>query len=213
MELYDWLNKEFEGSEFTIWNYDESATIKELNESGYPYATACIEIDNETFIAVDCGNLSPSEFIENNQNTKFILDAFKHPRRIKSFLGNVKMFYAKPISSQDFHENQYGRFAIDVFKNGNSYVGAPRIGYSSNFMIDIFFDKLEEKWNEIRISKNTLEKVYSFEEEEIGSASFQVDFMREEPYYQISFETLGITYNKLGEIFSDICKKVYNDEN
>lgn len=213
MALKNWLNKEFEGNEFTIWNYDESASIKELNELGYPYSTACIEIDDETFIAVDCGDLSPIEFIEKNQNTKFILDAFKHPRRIKSFLGNVKMFYAKPLSLENFIENQYGRFAIDIFKNGDSYVGAPRIGYSSNIMVDMFFGKLKEKWKEIRVSKNTLEKVYSFEEEEIGSASFQVDFMSEEPFHLINFETSGITFNKLGELISIIYDKIYDDKN
>lgn len=211
MALNSWLNKEFEGSEFTIWNYDESATIKELNELGYPYATACIKLDDETFIAIDCGDLSPIEFIETNQNTKFILDAFKHPRRIKSYLGNVKMFYAKPLSSEKFLENQYGRFAIDIFKNGDNYIGAPRIGYSTNIMVDIFFEKLKEKWKTIRVSKNTLEKVYSFEEEEIGSASFQVDFMSEEPFYLVSFETSGITYNELGDLISIIYDKIYDD--
>ncbi|MBP7249343.1 MAG: hypothetical protein KBA38_09125 [Negativicutes bacterium] len=212
MEIEKWLNREFEGSEFTIWNYDESVSIEELEELGYPYATACIEIDDETFIAVDCGDLTPFEFIQNNQNTKFILDAFKHPRRINSFLGNVKMFYAKQLSSEEFSEYQYGRFAIDIFKNGDNYFGAPRIGYSSDFMIDLFFEKLREKWNKIRVSKNTLDKIYSFEAEEVGSASFQVDFFSEEPYYLISFETLGITYNRLGEIISAIHEDIYKDD-
>lgn len=212
MELYNWLNREIKGSEFTIWNYDESSTIEKLESLGYPYATACIELDDETFIAIDCGELSPNEFVEINYYNKFILDAFKHPRRIKSYLGDVKMFYAKPLSSENFCGNQTGRFAIDIFKDGKNYIGAPRIGYSSNLMVDIFFSKLRERLKEIRISKNTLKKIYSFEEEEVGSASFQVDFISEEPYYIVSFETAGITYNKLGELFGDVYEKVYNDQ-
>jgi hypothetical protein len=212
MEIEKWLNREFEGSEFTLWNYDESVSLQELKELGYPYATACVEIDDETYIAVDCEDLTPFEFIQKNQNTKFILDAFKHPRRINSFLGNVKMFYAKRLSTEEFSGFQYGRFAIDIFKNGDYYFGAPRIGYSNGFMVDLFFEKLREKLNKIRVSKNTLDKIYSFDEEEIGSATFQVDFFSEEPYYLISFETLGITYNRLGEIISVIHEDIYKDD-
>jgi hypothetical protein len=208
MGIKHWINKEFNGSDFTGWNYDQSATLEELEELGYPYSTACIELDDDTVIAVDCGEESPRDFIEANQATKFILDAFKHPRRIDSFLGNVTMFYAKPLSSEKFIDNQYGRFALDIFKNESRLFGAPRIGNSSPMMVNIFFSKLEEKLAQIRISRNTGEKIYNYEEKEIGSASFQVDFMKDEPLFIISYETSGITYNEFVEITEHIYKSI-----
>lgn len=202
------LQKIYIGSEFSIWNYDESMTIKELTKLGYPYATSCIELDKETFIAVDCGDLAPIEFIEKNQDTKFILDAFKHPRRIKSFLGDVKMFYAKPLSSENFNENQYGRFAIDIFKDGNKLIGNPRPGFSSSMMIDIFVSKLDQQIKKIEKQQHSQNISISLQEKELGSASFQVDFLRSETHYEVKFATDGITFKDLVYIFQNICKKI-----
>lgn len=211
MAIENWINKKFKGSEFTGWNYDESLTLGELIELGYPYSTACIELNDDTIIAVDCGDESPIDFIADNQDTLFILDAFKHPRRIDSFLGNVKMFYAKHLSSEKFIDNQYGRFALDIFKNGSSYYGAPRIGYNSPMMVDMFFSKLDEKLAEIRISRNTGEKRYDYEQKEVGSASFQVDFMKDEPFFIISYETSGITFDDFLKITEHIYKNIPNN--
>lgn len=211
MSLNNWINKEFDGRAFTIWNFDESLPIKELEELGYPYTTACIEIDSDTFIAVDCGILTPREFIERNKYTKFFLDALKHPRRVKdSFLGNVKMFYARPVEIDEFSFKEK-RFAIDIFINGDKINAGARIGYSSISSIDIYFKELKAKLNEIKNSKNKNEEIYSFETKEVGSACFQVDFIDDEPC-MTKFETMGISFNQLEEIFSDLEVKIYNQK-
>lgn len=208
MSLKYWVNREFKGSDFNGFNYDHSLTPEELKKIDYPYCSACIELEDDVVIAVDSGELSPRDFIEQNQNTKFILDAFKHPRKINSFLGNVKMFYAKQILSENLRENQIGSFALDIFKNGDSLIGVPRVGYSSPMMVDFTFIQLEKLLDKIRITKNNLDKIYDFSESEIGSASFQVDFTNEEPSYIVKFETKGISYNDIVKITEQIYKDI-----
>jgi hypothetical protein len=66
-------SKTFKGSMFVSFMYFEEEEIEE----GYPFSCACFELNENTIIAFDTSETSPSDFIQNNQNEIFAIDGFK----------------------------------------------------------------------------------------------------------------------------------------
>lgn len=103
MALIDqWKEKIIKGSQFNSGIYDESQSIFELEKLGLPFAMACFNIgDNEVIaIGMDKGSQSPRDFIRDNQDSEFILDASKPSRRINTMFGAKTVHYAKRISKK-----------------------------------------------------------------------------------------------------------------
>lgn len=82
--------KIFKGSSFNSWFYADS--LEEAESNGYSFSNACFYVDDQTMIAASTGqNESPRAFIDNNQNTNFIIDTSKSPIR----KNGVKIYFAK----------------------------------------------------------------------------------------------------------------------
>lgn len=126
MELSSFINRRIYGNQFDSVNYDESMPLSELQEKGFPYSMACININKSSIIAVDCGEKLPGDFIRENQYKQFVLDASKHPRNIDSMLGNKNVFYLKEFVGE-FQKNEYqwNQFTIIGFKEDGNISGAP----------------------------------------------------------------------------------------
>lgn len=97
MSIEKWKKIEFSGKEFNSGLYDESYDIFKLREMGLPYSMACFEIDTNELIVIgmDRDNQSPRDFIAENQNNRFVLDASKPPRIIQTMFGFKRVHYAK----------------------------------------------------------------------------------------------------------------------
>ncbi|RTY69030.1 MULTISPECIES: hypothetical protein [unclassified Flavobacterium] len=66
-------SKTFKGSMFVAFMYFEEEEI----EDGYPFSCAYFELNENTIIAFDTSETSPSDFMQNNQNEIFAIDGFK----------------------------------------------------------------------------------------------------------------------------------------
>ncbi len=91
MSINDFKNRAIKGSQFTSFNYDQEA----LGSKEYPYSMICLNVDDDTLLAVGCGELSPREFMNNNQNTNFILDTSITPKNMFTMHGQKTVYYAK----------------------------------------------------------------------------------------------------------------------
>lgn len=196
MKVGEFINKIIYGKHFNSWNYDESLPFEELEESGYPYSMVCIEFNENSILAVSTGNDSPSDFIEKNQSTQFVIDAKKHPRKIEeSMLGVKNVFYAKKLKNKKIKtENRWSQFTINVFKEDGKIFAAAGNGSFSPMIIHEAFTQIVNKLKSIKKDTETKE---NFLEAEIGSTFIKVDFLNEEPYYKTSIKSRGLTYNEI----------------
>ena len=204
MNIGNYLNKTFFGNDFNSWNYDESYSIEELERLGFPYSMACIEINENSTIAVDTGDSSPQDYIRDNQDTIYTLDPTKSPRFVtKSYLGSKNIFYAKidndvPIKN----ETRWTQYTINLFKEDGKLFGAPVDGNFAPLTVDSAYEKVQNKLREIRYNNEKLS------EDSVGSAFFQMDFVNEEPFVKTSFQSHGFSYNELVKMIQLIYKNI-----
>src|SRR5690606_24713209 len=125
------------------WNYDNSMPLAELKKNGFPYSMACMEINENSIMAMDVGEEAPIDYIRNNQNKKFILDPTKHPRNIESMMGNKNVYYLKEYTGV-FEKNEliWGQFTINAFKENGTFSGGVENGKYSPMMVDIAFTQI-----------------------------------------------------------------------
>jgi len=99
MTIKDFENKTFKGSNFNKWTYDYTQTLEELKKSGYPYSMACFAINDSEIIAFgsERDDQSPRDIIDENQNSNFIVDFSKSPKKMDTMLGHRTVYYAKKV--------------------------------------------------------------------------------------------------------------------
>jgi hypothetical protein len=108
MKITELVNRIFTGQNLHDWFNDETFPLSELKKLGHPYSLACVELNENSLIAVDTKSVRQREFIENNQNTNFVLDASIIPRKIEtSTYGLKNVFFAK-----EFIENEYRSYGL-----------------------------------------------------------------------------------------------------
>ncbi|MBU2928854.1 hypothetical protein [Winogradskyella psychrotolerans] len=171
----------------------------------------CIEINENSIIAVDTGEDSPVDFMKKNQNTEYILDASIHPRIIDSMLGEKNVYYASEYNESSIkNNNRWNQFKVNIFKEDGEISGAPIGGIFSPMLIDCAITEIEKVTKKIR--PNSIESVgvisplgfVSYKKEEIGSIFFQVDFINEEPHTITEFKIKGFTFNEMMDIIQII---------
>ena len=99
MTIQDFENKIFKGSNFNRWTYDNTQSLEELKKADYPYSMACFEINNSELIAFgsERETQSPRDIIDENQNSNFIIDFVKTPKKMDTMLGLRTVYYAKKL--------------------------------------------------------------------------------------------------------------------
>ena len=214
MRIKHLINRVFKGKEFNSWNYDNSLPLNELKKFGFPYSMMCIEINEDSIIAVDTGEKSPVDFMKKNQNTEYMLDASIHPRFIDSMLGEKNVYYASELNESSIkNNNRWNQFTINIFKENGEISGAPIGGVFSPMLVDCAFGEIEKITKKIR--PNSIESIgvvsplgfVSYRKEKIGSVFFQIDFINEEPHTKTEFKINGFTYNEM----VDIIQIIYNN--
>ena len=70
MRTSGFINQVIYGHQLDSWNYDNSMPLIELQENGFPYSMACLEINERSILAVSTGEEAPIDFIRNNQHKK-----------------------------------------------------------------------------------------------------------------------------------------------
>ena len=206
MKISRLLNQVIYGHQIDSWNYDESMPLEELQKNGFPYSMACIEINENSIVAVDVGEEAPIDYIRENQYKEFILDPSKHPRNIDSMLGNKNVFYLKEYTGE-FEKNDYQwtQFTINGFKENGTFSGAPVNGSFSPMTVDMAFTQIQKKLNNVRDGI----EVYDLEEKDIGSFLLQVDFLNNDEsipdkYYKTTLKTAGFSYKEIIELVQHI---------
>lgn len=228
--ISNFIGKKFKVTDFEIWNYDESLSIEE-QKIGIPYSMICIEVNQNTIIAMSTGEDSPRDFIDNNPEEYFELDPYIQPRYTEnSFLGKKNIFYMKKISTSN-NENFINQFLVYGFKENGRVTGTIKSKTTESFIFETSFNLIKQKLNSLKNKKIiTLDKdetikfhndsftidYYNFKEKEIGSFIFDVKFLPEKNQYNILYEILLSTYgftffelNKIVEIlYSNNIKKI-----
>jgi hypothetical protein len=99
MNIKDFENKTFKGSSFNKFTYDHTQSLDELKEAGYPYSMACFEINESEMIAfgAERDSQSPRDIIDENQNSNFMIDINKKPKKMDTMLGHKTVYYAKKV--------------------------------------------------------------------------------------------------------------------
>ena len=99
MEIKDFENKTFKGSNFNNGTYDFSQSLEELNKTGYPFSMACFEINESELIAFgsERDSQSPRDIIDENQNSNFRVDFSIKAKKMDTMLGQRTVYYAKKV--------------------------------------------------------------------------------------------------------------------
>lgn len=97
--IENWVNKTFMGSQFNSFIYDVSENFDELKRKGLPFAMASFDINDDTSIAIgmEREDQTPRDFINENQNNKFIIDMSISPRSILKNKEKRIVYSAKKI--------------------------------------------------------------------------------------------------------------------
>lgn len=202
MRIADYVNRIFKGYDFDCWVNDETYPLNQLKEIGHPFSLACIEIDENTLIAVDTENIRQREFIENNLHTNFILDASIYPRKVKTMLyGQKNIYFAKKHTPIDYKNiGIRNRFTINVFKTNNSTFGSPLSGSFAGIEIHDAFSEIIKEFNQLVKDQPKLI------DEEIGSLFIQVDYLNEEPYFKTTIKSSRFSIDEIKTIILAIRK-------
>lgn len=129
MTIKDFENKNFKGSSFNSWNYDqsESRSLFGQKTSVYPFAMACFAINENEMIAygTEGRNQTPRDLISENQESEFIVDFSIKPKKMETTNNGMKtIFYAQKVSTNEksfrkvrLNGQQLSLLAIALTKN------------------------------------------------------------------------------------------------
>ena len=128
MAIKTYINRIFNGQDFTCWYYVKATRLDKNKEVGSVISLACIEISDDSIIAIDTSDLSPRDYIFENQYTDYILDASVLPRKINTAGGLKNVFYAKNIESDKVYDylrssNLSNKLILNVFKENDTNFG------------------------------------------------------------------------------------------
>lgn len=220
--ISDYIGKKIKGNDFEIWNYDDSLTIEEKKQ-GIPYSMICIEVNENTIIAMSTGEDSPRDFVNKNLDEYFELNPFMQPRFTNnSFLGEKNIFYMKKSNNQ-LDKKIVNQFSVYGFKENGKVTGTIKSKTIDSFIFETSFNLINQKLNSLKhkrlISLDLDETIrfqndsfvkdyYNFKEKEIGSFIFNVNFLAEKNDFNIQYEnslsTFGFTFFELNKIIENV---------
>ncbi len=144
--ILDYVDKTLFGYELDSWNYDDSMSLDELNKYGFPYSMICLEINENTIIAIGTENESPNDFYHKNLNEKFELNPAMQPRLVnESFLGKKNIFYLKRKVEKVMNLNIKNFFEIYGFKEKGNITGTINSDLQTENIFEFSFDLLQKK--------------------------------------------------------------------
>lgn len=151
MTIKPYINRNFNGHDFTFWYYFKATRLDKNKEVGSLISLACIEISDDSIIAIDTGDLSPKDYILENQYTDYILDASVLPRKINTAGGLKNVFYAKNIESDKIYDylgssNLSNKLILNVFKENDKIYGGVASGVYTKIRLDTCFVKINKCW-------------------------------------------------------------------
>ena len=208
MRINEFLNQVFVGDQvFHTWEYDDSLSPDKRKELGVPYSLVCAELDDNTIIAYGTDPDSPRDFMKVSGRKKFKLDASKTPRIIDGSMlsGEKRVFYTKLHDDENIRTGtRIAQFTLNVFKNSDNIFGAPENGNLTPILLDMAFEEIEKKLKDLRGNVND----EMFEEKELGSFFFEVNFHSEAPFNRVKWHSSGISFadlnNIIGQIYNNI---------
>lgn len=225
MKISDLVGEIIYGHNLSRWNYDVSMSLEDLAKFNLPYAMACVEINENSMIAVDVGQMPPVEFIELNQNTEFMLDPNLPPRNLDTMMGNKNVYYLKrnpgPFEEDD---KLWGQFTIVGFKERGNVTTARLPGSYSPVMVDAAFEEIKKMLHTVQNDfpnkqpeqQNIpyLKKMFSFKTKEsvssnIGAFQIQVSFLNHDDrypnkYHETTLSSSGFTYAEVVKLIKEI---------
>ena len=202
MKITELVNKIFTGENLDDWFNDETFPLSELKKTGHPYSLACVQLNENSLIAVDTQNIRQREFIENNQNTDFVLDASVFPRKIQtSTFGLKNVFFAKKFVQDEYRlSGLRNQFIINAFKENDLIAGAPMNGRFAGIEKDDAFSDIRKKINQLK-EETDLSK---YKSSEIGSLFIKVDFLEKDPYFKTELISSGFSFSEIEMIINSI---------
>ena len=228
MAIKTYINRIFNGQDFTCWYYVKATRLDKNKEVGSLISLASIEISDDSIIAIDTGDLSPRDYIFENQYTDFILDASVFPQKINTVGGLKNVFYAKNIECDKIYDylrssNLSNKLILNVFKENDKIYGGVVPGVYTKIGLDTCFVKIKKnlKNSIIPYLEDTNVEIEYDEEyddsgtmvyeencdgsiKDIGSIYIQLDILETAPYYYCKFKVTGFTENEITSALKDI---------
>lgn len=212
MKLFKLINKIILGEKITLANIDKSMSRSELEKRGIPYLTICMKVNKNTMVCIDPSNLN-SYF-----SKEFVLDSLKKPRYIETIYGKKNIFYLKQYTGKfEETDKQHGQIIFEGYKEKKRTSAAILNGYFSPAMIDIAIIQIEKKLLEIRDSIGNEREIHDFENQEIGTFQFKIDFMKShenellDEYFmtKTTFNSWGFTIEEINELVINYKNKLF----